>query len=47
MKLADCEKLLIQSVLEQVGGQRQRAAEILGIHRSTLQKRIAEFGLDQ
>ena len=47
MKLADCEKLLIQSVLEQVWGQRQRAAEILGIHRSTLQKRIAEFGLDQ
>ena len=47
MRLADCERLLIKSVLEQVGGQRNRAAEILNIHRSTLQKRIAEYGLDQ
>ena len=34
-------------VLDQVDGQRGRAAEILAIHRSTLQKRIAEYGLDQ
>lgn len=47
MRLADCERLLIKSVLEQVGGHRNRAAEILNIHRSTLQKRIAEYGLDQ
>ncbi len=47
MTLAECERLLIQSVLEQVGGHRNRAAEILNIHRSTLQKRITEYGLDQ
>ena len=44
---AECAKLLIKSVLDQVDGQRGRAAEILAIHRSTLQKRIAEYGLDQ
>jgi DNA-binding NtrC family response regulator len=47
MTLADCEKLLIKSVLEQVEGQRGRAADVLGVHRSTLQKKIAEYGLDQ
>lgn len=46
MSLAECEKLLIQSVLKKVNGHRGQAAEILNIHRSTLQKRIAEFGLE-
>ena len=46
MSMAECEKLLIQSVLAQVGGSRVQAAEILNIHRGTLQKRIAEYGLD-
>ena len=46
MSLAECEKLLIKSVLEQVGGHRNQAAEILNIHRSTLQKRITEYGLE-
>ena len=47
MSLAECEKLLIKSVLEEVGGSRAKAADILKIHRGTLQKRIAEYGLDQ
>lgn len=47
MTIAECERLLIQSVLEHVDGHRNRAAEILNIHRSTLQKRITEYGLDQ
>ncbi len=46
MSLADCEKLLIKSVLQQVDGHRGRAAEILQVHRSTLHKRIVEYGLD-
>ncbi len=46
MSLAECERLLIKSVLEQVGGHRNQAAEILNIHRSTLQKRITEYGLE-
>jgi two-component system, NtrC family, response regulator AtoC len=46
MTLAECERLLIKSVLKKVDGHRAQAAEILNIHRSTLHKRIAEYGLE-
>ena len=45
MSLAENEKQLILSVLKQVGGNRNRAAQILKIHRTTLYKKIQEYGL--
>lgn len=43
--LARFERPLIQRVLEFTGGNQLRAARILGLHRTTLRKKIAEYGL--
>jgi DNA-binding NtrC family response regulator len=40
------EEALIRRVLEETGGNKLRAAEILGIHRTTLYHKLAAFGLD-
>jgi len=45
MSLAECEKKLIESVLKSVGGNKNRAAETLKIHRTTLYKKIEEYGV--
>jgi len=45
MSLAESEKQLISTVLRAVDGNRNRAAEILKIHRTTLYKKIEEYGL--
>jgi len=45
MTLAECEKKLIKSVLNSVGGNKNKAAETLKIHRTTLYKKMAEYGL--
>ncbi|GAG11239.1 unnamed protein product, partial [marine sediment metagenome] len=45
MSLAECEKRLILSVLKSVDGNKNRAADILKIHRTTLYKKIEEYGL--
>ena len=45
MTLNECEKRLIENTLKSVNGNRNRAAEILGIHRSTLYNKIAEHKL--
>ncbi|MFC1693473.1 sigma-54-dependent transcriptional regulator [Candidatus Latescibacterota bacterium] len=42
----DIEKSYIHWVLTQQGGQKQKAAEILGIGRSTLDRKIEKYGLD-
>jgi len=39
------EKPLIEMVLEQVGGNQTRAAEMLGINRNTLRKKMQEHGI--
>ena len=39
------ERPLVKVVLEATGGNQIRAASILGIHRNTLRKKIAELGL--
>ncbi|MDP6110629.1 MAG: sigma-54 dependent transcriptional regulator [Planctomycetota bacterium] len=39
------ERPLIQRVLEFTGGNQRRAAGILGMHRTTLRKKVAEYGL--
>jgi len=43
----DCvEKPLIERVLEQVGGNQSRAAEMLGINRNTLRKKMVQHGIE-
>lgn len=43
--LREVEKALITKTLEQTGGNRTRAAEILGITRQTLQRKLKEYGV--
>ena len=45
MSLADCEKQLITTVLKSVGGNRNKAADVLKIHRTTLFKKFVEYHL--
>ncbi len=42
----ETERRYLQEVLLSVGGQRKRAAEILGISRKTLWKKLKQFGLE-
>ncbi|OBV12578.1 sigma-54-dependent transcriptional regulator [Erythrobacter dokdonensis] len=44
--LAAFEKPLIEHALGQTGGNQLRAAQLLGINRNTLRKRIGELGLE-
>lgn len=44
--LRTVEEALIRRVLEETGGNKLRAAEILGIHRTTLYHKLAAYGLD-
>ena len=39
------EKPLLEMVLEHVGGNQTRAAEMLGINRNTLRKKMLEHGI--
>jgi DNA-binding NtrC family response regulator len=40
------EKTLIERTLERTGGNRSAASKLLGIHRNTLQRKMAEYKLD-
>lgn len=42
----DYEKRLIENALAEFGGSRTRAAEKLGMHRNTISRKIAEYGID-
>ena len=44
--IRDAERRYLQEVLQSVGGQRMRAAEILGISRKTLWKKLKLLGLE-
>jgi DNA-binding NtrC family response regulator len=44
--IRDAERRYLQEVLQSVGGQRKRAAEILGISRKTLWKKLKLLGLE-
>jgi len=39
------EKTLIERTLERTGGNRSAASKLLGIHRNTLQRKLAEYQL--
>ncbi|MEI6808288.1 MAG: sigma-54 dependent transcriptional regulator [bacterium] len=45
--LAESEKRLISAVLNSVHGNKNKAADILKIHRTTLYKKMEEYGLDK
>ena len=45
--LAEAEKLLIISTLVMCGGNKTRAAEVLGIGRKTLHRKLQEYQIDQ
>lgn len=44
--LSELEKLYIEKVLEETGGNKKKAAEILGIDRRTLYRMAARYGLN-
>jgi DNA-binding NtrC family response regulator len=41
------EKTLIERAVKRTDGNRSAASKLLGIHRNTLQRKIAEYHLDQ
>lgn len=45
MVLSEIERPLIQAVLEQCGHNQSKAAQMLGLSRSTLRKKMAALGL--
>lgn len=45
ISLQEVERALILKTLEDTGGNRSRAAEILGINRRTLQNKLKEYGM--
>lgn len=44
--LLEFEKKFIRKVLEKNNGNQSKTAKILGIHRNTLSRKIADLGLD-
>ena len=46
ISIQEVEKALILKTLEDTGGNRTRAAEILGINRRTLQNKLKEYGIN-
>lgn len=45
--LSEVEKALFEETLRVVNGNKNQAAEILGIHRNTLRYKIEQLGLDK
>jgi len=43
--MADAEKVVLDTTLKRVGGNQVKASKMLGIHRTTLRKKIEEYGL--
>jgi Fis family transcriptional regulator, factor for inversion stimulation protein len=46
MVLECVEKPLLEYILNKVGGNQSKAAEILGINRNTLRKKMAEYHIE-
>lgn len=45
MVLAEVEQPLLRTVMEYTRGNQSRAAQILGLNRSTLRKKLRQYGL--
>ncbi len=46
MVLSEVEPPMLQTVLDHCGGNQTRAAQMLGMSRSTLRKKLGEYGLN-
>lgn len=46
MVLGSIEKPMLEYVLNKVGGNQSKAADMLGINRNTLRKKMAQYGLE-
>jgi Fis family transcriptional regulator len=46
MVMTEAEQPLLESVMLQVGGNQSKASKMLGISRSTLRKKLAQYDLD-
>lgn len=46
LMLTEVEKPLLQTVLNHVHGNQTRAAEMLGINRGTLRKKMQQYGIE-
>lgn len=44
--LQEVEQPLLSTVMQHTGGNQSRAADILGISRSTLRKKLAKYGIE-
>lgn len=47
MVICEVEQPLLKSVMEHTRGNQSKAAEILGLNRSTLRKKLSQHGLDK
>lgn len=45
--LAEVEQPLLETVMRYCGGNQTRAAQMLGINRGTLRKKLQQYGLDE
>ncbi len=45
--LAEFEKLFLSRVLRETSGNLGRAAELMGVHRNTLSKKLRQHNLDK
>lgn len=46
MVLSSIEKPMLEYILNKVGGNQSKAAEVLGINRNTLRKKMAQYHLE-
>ena len=46
MVMTEAEQPLLESVMLQAGGNQSKASKMLGISRSTLRKKLAQYDLD-
>ena len=46
MVMSEVEAPMLEVVLELSGGNQSRAAQMLGINRGTLRKKLSQYGLD-
>ncbi len=46
MVLGCVEKPMLEFILHEVGGNQSKAAEVLGINRNTLRKKMAQYKLE-
>jgi Fis family transcriptional regulator len=44
---AETERALLERILRETDGNQRRAAEILGLNRNTLRKKVQEYGISR